>query len=139
MHVHFPIYNLFHQEIKACAEHLLEISGHNTQGLEEHSCHVFSRLSELHQFANKVLPEEHYYPLRELKFYLENTMLSYEDVFKQLQTIRLSEAIFLLKSSESNFEPKILRSLTDRFLCHFCEESKPGKNLFKKLTALKKL
>ena len=139
---HSPIYNLFHQEIKACAEHLLEMSQNKELSLEKDAGHVLSRLLELHQFASKVRADEHYHPLSELKHYLENTMLRYQDELSRLQSMRLSEAISLLgvpSPADIKFKPAIVRSLTHYFVRHFLEESKPGRPLFRKLSEIKKL
>ncbi len=137
-----PIYNLLHQEIKACAEHLLEMSQDKELSLEKGAEHILNRLLELHQFASKVRADEHYHPLSELKHYLENTMLRYQDDQNRLQTMRLSEAISLLgipSPSDIKFKPSIVRSLTSYFVRHFLEESKPGRPLFRKLSEIRKI
>lgn len=142
MKIQSPIYNLFHQEIKACVEHLLEMSQRPDPLKEQDGEQICGRLNELHQFSLKVRSEEHYYPLRELKDYLENTMLGYQDDRKQLQTIRLSEAISLLTTPPEppiKFLPSMVRSLTRHLIRHVLEEAKPGRPLFRKLNDIKRV
>jgi hypothetical protein len=139
---HSPIYNLLHQEIKACADHLLEMSQKKELSAEKDSGHILERLNELHQFASKVRSDERYHPLSELKKYLENTMLRYHDQQNRFLSMRLSEAISLLaipSQTEIKFKPEIVRSLLDHLLNHFRENSKPGRPLFRKLVEIKKI
>ena len=127
-----PIYNLLHQEIKACASYLL-----SKKFTPEHA---ISKLYELHQFASRVHDDARYIPLFALKKYLETTMLCYQDEENKLQSIRLSEVVSLLGvPSEIKFKPSIVQSINDFFLDHFLKESKPGRPLFRKLTELKKI
>ncbi len=56
---HSPIYNLLHHEIRACADHLLEISQNPETGSEHDAGHIVGRMYDLHQFALKVRPDEH--------------------------------------------------------------------------------
>ncbi len=139
---HSPIYNLLHNEIRACAGHLLEISQtpEATQG--DHAEHIVSRLYELHQFAAKVRPDERYLPLSDYKEYLENTMVKYQDDEHRLQSMRLSEAISLLglpSQTDMEFKPSIVRSLTKHLVRHFHQDVKPGRPLFRKLVDINKL
>lgn len=137
-----PIYSLFHQEIRACAEHLLEMSQNKKLCLEKSAEHILGRMRELHQFASKVRPTEHYHALYALKHYLENTMLPYQDEEKSYQLMRLSEAISLLGipvQAELKFQPVIVSSLTNQFVQHFLEESKPGRPLHRNLNDIKRL
>ena len=136
---------MLHQEIKACADHLLEMSQKQEFSAEKEGEHVLGRLNELHQFATKIREDTRYHPLRELKHYLENTMVRYMDEQKSLHSMRLSEAISLLGISSqtptavSKFKPVIVRSLLDHVLCLFLKEVKPGRPLFRKLIEIKKL
>jgi hypothetical protein len=137
-----PIYNLLHQEIKTCADQLLEISKKKELSEETDSEHILERLKELHHFASKVRSDKCYYPLSELKKYLENTMIRYQDEHNRPFCMRLSETIFLLRipmQTEVKFKPKIVRSLRDNFFRHFRENSKPGCPLFRKLVEIKKI
>jgi hypothetical protein len=137
-----PIYNLLHQEIKACADHLLQMSQRQELSLEKDSVQILAKLHELHRFASKVRSEQPYHPLSALKQHLESTMLSYKDEQNRLLSIRLSEVIFLLgvpAQSEMNFKPTIVRSLLYHFLNHFRESVKPGRPLFRKLAEIKKI
>lgn len=139
---HSPIYNLLHQEIKACADHLLEISQKEDFSSEKDGQHVLGRLNELHQFSLKMRSEEHYHPLSELKNYMESTMLRYQDDQKQLLTMRLSEAISLLGIPPEpgiKFKASIVRSLMNHLVRHFLEEVKPGRPLFRKLSKIKQI
>lgn len=137
-----PIYSLFHQEIRACAEHLLEISQNKKLCAEKSAEHILNRMRELHQFASKVRPTEHYHALYALKHYLENTMIPYLDEEKSHQSMRLSEAISLLgipSQTEMQFQPVIVNSLTSQFVEHFLEEAKPGRPLHRNLNDIKRL
>lgn len=137
-----PIYNLIHQQIKACAERLLEVGQTQEICVKQGSSQILDRMSELHQFASKVRANEHYSALYALKHYLENTMLLYKDAENRAQTMRLSEVLSLLGSpsqTEQEFQPAIVGSLTDHFIRHFLEEMKPGRSLFKNLTDIKKI
>lgn len=137
-----PIYNLLHQEIKACADHLLEISQRQELLSEKDLEQVLDRLNELHQFASKVLSDKRYHPLSALKNYLENTMLRYQDEQNRSFSMRLSEAISLLgipSQTDVKFKPVIVRSLLNHFLTHFRENVKPGRPLFRKLVEIKKI
>lgn len=137
-----PIYNLLHQEIKACADHLLELGQKQDCTPEQDGEHILNRLLELHQFANKIRSEEHYLSLSDLKNYLENTMLGYQDDQKHFFTMRLSEVVSLLGAPPEpgiEYKPSMVRSLTKYFVRHFLEEIKPGKPLFQKLHAIKKI
>src|SRR6267154_4348124 len=119
-----PIYNLLHQEIKACADHLLEISQRQELSSDKDSEVILDRLNELHQFASKVKSDERYHSLSALKHYLENTMLRYQDEQNRLFSMRLSEAISLLgipAQSNVKFKHMIVRSLLNHFLIHFRE------------------
>ncbi len=139
---HSPIYDLLHQEIKACANHLLEMSQKQQFSEEKDAEHVLGRLHELLQFSLKIRSDEHYHPLSELKDYLENTMLGYQDDQKRLLTMRLSEAVFLLGTPPEppiEFKASMVRSLTKYLVRHFLEESKPGRPLFRKLQDIKKI
>jgi hypothetical protein len=142
MRNHSPIYSLFHHEIRACAEHLLEMSQNKKLCVEKSAAHILGRMRELHQFASKVRPTEHYNALYALKHYLENTMLPYQDEEKSYQAMRLSEAIALLGipvQAEMQFQPAIVTSLTNQFVQHFLEEAKPGRPLHKNLIDIKRL
>jgi hypothetical protein len=135
-----PIYNLFHQEIKACADDLLKMSQNKEFCHDQDVEPILDRLVQLHQFASKVRPDKHYHPLTELKSYLENTMLGYQDEYNRMQSMRLSEIIFLLtipSTSEMKFNPCIVRSLKSNFVHHFLENSQPGWPLFRKLHEIK--
>lgn len=137
-----PIYNLLHQEIKACAVHLLEMSQKKELSAEKDSQHILARLNELHHFASKVHSDERYHPLSELKKYLENTMVRYQDEQNQCLSMRLSEAVSLLgipAQAGIKFKPEIARSLMEHFFHHFREHSKPGFPLFRKLVEIKKI
>ncbi|MGC1878363.1 MAG: hypothetical protein WA347_04250 [Rhabdochlamydiaceae bacterium] len=137
-----PIYDMLHQEIKACADQLLEMSQKQEFSPEKDAEHVLERLNELHKFASKVRSDERYHPLSELKHYLENTMLRYQDEQNQLLSMRLSEAISLLgipTQTEVKFKPSIVRSLMNHFLSHFREDAKPGRPLFRKLLEIKRI
>lgn len=139
---HSPIYNLLHQEIKACADHLLEISQKQEFSAEKDGAHILGRLSELQQFAMKIHSETHYHPLSELKDYMEHTMLRYQDEQKRLLTMRLSEAVSLLGVPSEpgiEFKPSIVRSLMNHLVRHFFEEVKPGRPLFRKLNEIKQI
>lgn len=143
MRNHSPIYSLFHQEIRACAEHLLEISQQGKDLCVEKSAeHILGRMRDLHQFASKVRPTEHYHALYALKHYLENTMLPYQDEEKSYQAMRLSEAVSLLGipvQADMQFQPAIVSSLTNHFVQHFLEETKPGRPLHRNLNDIRKL
>ncbi len=137
-----PIYSLFHQEIKACVERLLEICHNKSSSEENDAKHILDRLQDLSQFASKVRSNEHYLALYTLKHYLENTMLLYLDEQKKPQSMRLSEALSLLRASsqeEIQFQPVIVNSLTEHLIRHILEETQPGRPLFKNLNELKKL
>lgn len=137
-----PIYSLLHHEIRACADHLLEISQNPEMGSEIDAEHIVGRMYDLHQFASKVRPDEHYYPLCDFKEYLESTMVSYQDDQNQLQSIRLSEAVSLLglpSQSGMEFKPSIVGSLVKHLVQHFHQNVKPGRPLFRKLQAIKKV
>lgn len=143
-----PFYNLLHHEIKACADHLLEtcLAPHFSYPID--SIHILERLSELHQFSKKVRSEEHYHPLTHLKYYLENTMLPFQDGKSQLHSIRLSEAIEILalphfqliwRGKDEEMDPHMCRSLHKKCIEHCIEEIQPGKDLFRTLLEIKKI
>lgn len=139
---HCPIYNLLHQEIRTCADHLLEMSQEKEFSLEKNTKQVLERMLELHGFASRVRTDAYYKPLCDLKKYLENTMLRYQDEQHRLQTMRLSEAIALIgipSPTDMKFKPSILRSLIHFFVRHFLEDTKPGRPLYRKLTEIKKI
>jgi hypothetical protein len=48
---HSPIYNMLHQEIKACADHLIEMSQCKEISLEKDVEQVLGRFLELHEFS----------------------------------------------------------------------------------------
>jgi hypothetical protein len=109
---------------------------------KKHTESILSKLVELHQFASRTRKIAYYHPLSELQKYLETTMLGYQDEQNRLQSMRLSEVISLLSippSTDMNFKPSLIQSLTHFFLLHFLKESKPGSPLFKKLSKIKKL
>lgn len=138
MKYHSPIYDLLHQEIRECASHLLKI-GHD-KASEKSAKAMMSKLLELHQFASRVHQDERYLPLVELKMYLEQTMLCYQDDENLTQSMRLSEAIALLSTPvDMKFKPSIVSSLTQFFVRHFLKESKPGRPLHRKLSEIKKI
>lgn len=135
MRIRSPIYSLLHQEIKACANHLLEISQKLDFSLKEDTTHVLGRLFELHQFACQAQEHEYYLPLYELKEYLYTVMIPFQDDKHCLHSIRFSEALSLLRTPlEIEFDPAIIRSLLNHFIGHFLQETKPGRPLFRKLT-----
>lgn len=137
-----PIYSLLHQEIKACAEHLLEMGSRPDLTMSQDVQHILARLNELQDFAGKVHEEERYLPLKELKQYLENTMVCFEDMHHKLYSMRLSEMLGILcsRTYESvSFEPKVVHSVLSHFFRHFQEQAKPGHSLFYKLNKIKKL
>jgi hypothetical protein len=139
---HSPIYNLLHQEIKTCADHLLEISQKQGFSAEEDGDRILGKLNELHQFSMKMCSEEHYHPLSELKNYLESTMLGYQDDQKLHLTMRLSEAISLLGVPPEpgiKFKSTIVNSLMHHLVRHFLKEVKPGRPLFRQLNEIKQL
>jgi replicative superfamily II helicase len=136
-----PIYSMLHQEIKACADQLLEMSQKQEFSPEKDAEHVLERLNELHQFSSKIRSDERYHPLSELKRYLENTMLCYQDEQNQLLSMRLSEVLSLLGTTQTEvkFKPSIVRSLMNHFISHFREDTKPGRPLFRKLLEIKRI
>lgn len=142
MKIRYPIYNLLHQEVKACADHLLEMSQNSAFSVQKDIEHVLGRLTELLKFASKIKPNDHYSPLCEFKDYIENTMVKYQDEQNRYQTMRLSEVIVLLGAPgemQGKFAENVVSSLTKYFMLHFQEESQPGRPLFRKLHALKRL
>ncbi|PWU15954.1 MAG: hypothetical protein C5B45_01610 [Chlamydiae bacterium] len=136
-------YNLLHQEIKACAEHVFEISNKKDVNINDDYLHVVARLHDLYQISKKVQIEERYLFLVELKTHLENTTLCFENQeLNTLHSIRLSEAISILALPEG--EKKYLNkptyhSLKERFLSYFLQNIQPEQTLFRKLKALKDL
>jgi hypothetical protein len=135
-----PIYHLLHREMKACAGDLLKMSQNKELCHDQDPEPILDRLVQLHQFASKVRADKHYRPLSELKSYLENTMLGYQDEYNRMQSMRLSETIFLLtipSTSEMKFKPCIVHSLKSYFVRHFLENSQPGWPLFRKLREIK--
>jgi hypothetical protein len=133
---------MLHQEIKSCADHLLEIGQKQELSIEKEGEHILERLNELRDFAQKMRSEEHYHPLSELKQYLESTMLGYQDDQKCHLTMRLSEVICLLGTPPEpgvQFKPSIVRSLMKHLVQHFLKEAQPGRPLFQKLQEIKKL
>lgn len=134
-----PIYDLLHQEIKACADHLMETCQNQHFTFDKDSRHIVERIVELHQFSKKIRENNHYHPLSDLKHYLENTMISFQDVQKKTQSMRLSEAVDILYQSWSQMETAIYRSLQVNCIHHLIEEIRPGRPLFKKLRDIKML
>lgn len=139
-----PIYNLLHQQIKSCADHLLAISKKQKISSEKEEKLILERLKELHQFASKLRPDVHYHPLSKLKYYLENTVICYQDEHHRLLSIRLLEAISLLKipvpvRADFQFKSSIVNSLKHHFLDHFFKDVRPGGPLFRKLIEIKKI
>lgn len=136
-------YNLLHQEIKACAEHVFEISNNKEANLHKDCQHVVARLHDLYQICKRVQTEERYLSLLELKTHLETTTLCFENQeLNTLHSIRLSEAISILALPEGSkkclSEPTYC-SLKQHFLCYFMENIQPEQVLFQKLKALKDL
>ncbi|MBS0621200.1 MAG: hypothetical protein JSS61_07075 [Verrucomicrobia bacterium] len=141
-----PVYDLLHQEIKACAAHLLELSQNLDFSKEIDGKHVVERLNELRFFALKIRRDERYHPLLDLKIYLENTMLPYHDGKERIYTIRLSEAVALLAKGElaesaanALFKPELAQSLFHHLVTHFLQECRPGYPLFYKLLELHRI
>ncbi len=138
----FPIYDLLHQEIRACATHLLELCKTPYLCAETEGPHILSRLKELHDFSQKIYRDNHYHPLFDLQHYLENTMLPFSDEQQRDQSIRLSEAVSLLAKPPielSHLDEKIVRSLRNHCIRHFQEEIQPGRRLHGTLKELKAL
>lgn len=136
-------YNLLHQEIKACAEHVFEISGKKDANLHHDCHHVVARLYDLYQISKRVQTEERYLSLVELKTLLETTTLCFENqALNTLHSIRLSEAISILALPEGPKkcanEPTYC-SLKQHFLCYFMQNIQPEQILFRKLKALRDL
>ena len=136
-------YNLLHQEIKACAEHVFEISSKKDANINNDYHHIVSRLHDLYQISKKVQMEERYLSLVELKTHLESTTLCFENQeLNTLHSIRLSEAISILALSEgaskSSSEPTY-HSLKQHFLNYFMQNIQPDQTLFRKLKALQDL
>jgi hypothetical protein len=137
-----PVYHLLHQEIKACAEHLLEMGQKQQKFTEKGGQQILNKMGELQQFATKMPSKEHYLPLCAWKNYLEQTVLCYNDEQKRVLSMRLSEAIALLNMQTkgvSFFKPIIIQSLTSQLLRLFWTNIKPGRPLFKKLIQIKKM
>lgn len=138
-----PYYNLLHQEIKACAEHVFEITAKKDANIHNDYHHIVARLHDLYQISKKVQAEERYLSLVELKAHLENTTLCFENQeLNTLHSICLSEAISILSSPEG--EKKCLneptyRSLKQHFLSYFTQNIQPEQALFRKLKALQVL
>lgn len=132
----FPIYNLLHQEIKACAEHLMETCQSQHFAFDNDSKHIMARIGELHQFSKKIKDAECYYPLSELKDYLENTMIPFTDEQKRIQSMRFSEAIEILHLFAEHQEGPS-KSLLVNCIQHLIEEVRPGRPLFRKLREIK--
>jgi hypothetical protein len=132
----FPIYDLLHQEIKACANHLLEVCNNQRLSVETDGQHILSRLKELHDFSQRFRTGNHYHPLFDLKDYLENTMLPFIDEKKRWQSMRLSEAVSLLAQPPLQLgylDATIVTSLFNHCIHHFKDEIQPGRRLYKTL------
>lgn len=138
-----PYYNMLHQEIKACAEHVFEISGKKDSNINNDCLHVIARLNDLYQISKKVQIEERYLSLIELKTHLENTILCFENQeLNTLHSIRLSEAISilaLLEGEKKCVNEPAYHSLKEHFLSYFLHNIQPEQTLFRKLKALKDL
>ena len=136
-------YNLLHQEIKACAEHVRDISNTKDVNINNDYPHVGARLYDLYQISKKVQIEERYLSLVELKTHLESTTLCFENQeLNTVHSIRLSEAISILALAEG--EKKCLNestyhSLKERFLKYLLQNIQLEQTLFRKLKALKDL
>lgn len=136
------IYNLLHQELKACADHLFEMFHLPSHILEDQSEHILCRLRELQKSSEKVCLKTHYHPLTELKHHLENTTIAYEDASNQLQSIPLSEALcFLTEIQQGNchLEPVVKTSLLKQCMNHIYNEMQPGHSIHRVLGEIKAL
>ena len=134
-----PIYDLLHQEIKACADHLIQTCHSQDFTFDIDSKHILARTHELHQFAKKMREAEHYHPLSDLKHYFENTMVPYHDNQNKMQSMRLSEAVEILHHFPDQLPNRASKSLLVNCIHHMIEEIKPGRSLFKKLRDLNKI
>jgi hypothetical protein len=131
--------NLLYQEIKACAEHVFEISSKKETNLHKDSQHVIARLHDLYEISKKVQTEERYLSLVELKTHLENTTLCFENQeLNTLHSIPLSEAISILALPKCSSEPNYY-SLKQHFMSYFIQNIQPDQTLFQRLKALKDL
>lgn len=133
-------YNLLHQEIKACAEHVFEITGKKDANINNDYHHIVARLHDLYQISKKVQIEERYLSLVELKAHLENTTLCFENQeLNTLHSICLSEAISILalpEEAKKCLNEPTYRSLKQHFLSYFIQNIQPEQALFRKLKAL---
>lgn len=136
-------YNLLHQEIKACAQHIFEISNKKDANISNDYYPIVARLHDLYQISKKVQIEERYLSLVELKNYLENTTLCFENqALNTLHSMCLSEAISILalpEGKEKCLNKPTYRSLKQYFLSYFIQNIQPEQTLFRKLKALEDL
>ncbi len=123
--------SLQHQEIKACAELLLELGRKPDLSLHEDAELVIKRLSELHHFSKTVCKPNTYHPLLDLKQYMEITQITYQDQQYKIASLPLSEAL-----SRLNAMPTPESVLLKAMLEHFKDEMHPSRPLYANLREL---
>lgn len=114
------------QEIRACAELLLELAKKPLFSLDNDGNLMVERLNDLHSYS-KQFQGEAYHPLLDLKNYFNKTMISYAEKNYRNNTIPLDQAVALLSANAS---PSLLFKAVVE---HVREEMRPAGNLYSKL------
>ncbi|MBS0650332.1 MAG: hypothetical protein JSR93_04130 [Verrucomicrobia bacterium] len=132
-----PLYNAWkplhlsqRQEIKACAELLLELAKKPLFSLDNDGNLMLESLTNLHSFSKRLHQEDAYHPLLDIKNYLNKTLISYAEKDYRNISIPLDRAVMLL-GSKSNHSPSptLLKAVID----HIREEMRPAGPLYLKL------
>jgi hypothetical protein len=133
-----PLYNAWkplklsqRQEIKACAELLLELAKKPLFSLDNDGNLMVESLTDLHSFSKRLHQEDAYHPLLDIKNYFNKTMISYAEKDYRNTSIPLDRAVALLssKSNHSPLPPTLLKAVIE----HIREEMKPAGSLYLKL------
>ncbi|MBS0653397.1 MAG: hypothetical protein JSR39_07730 [Verrucomicrobia bacterium] len=114
------------QEIKACAELLLELAKKPLFSLDNDGNLMVERLNDLHSYSNQFRGEA-YHPLLDLKNYFNKTMISYAEKNYRNSTIPLDQAVALLSANAT--PSPLLKAVIE----HVREEMRPAGNLYSKL------
>lgn len=132
-----PIYNSWkplhlsqRQEIKFCAELLLELAKKPHFSLQNDGSLVIEGLNDLNTHSKRLHLEETYHPLLDIRNYFNKTLISYRDKESCNATISLERAVSMLnsKSSYATTEP-LLKAVVE----HIREELRPSGPLYLKL------
>ncbi len=118
------------QEVKACAELLLELAKKTLFSCGTDGNLMVERLHELHSHSKRFNLDETYHPLLDLKNYFNTTTIFYAEKSYQNNSISLERALALLNANgNQQSSSPLLKAVID----HVREEMKPAGLLYSKL------